>query len=211
MLSFLGGLKGPFRWGSLLYRRWRGNCKWLTDGYASGNHSKGRSVKTTQVVRWVGETSSHCSILFSTLQTSFYYLHSNILRKMFSTPCLCLLPPIPETAIIPYHPADRFDILAAVLENSLLTMNLRPHHFNTLSKSCDLYALDYNLANGIWGTLKDIAQTIHLTADSTCDPHQWLPVYINPYRLQEISMAAPQILYIEAFTQNLLLAATTRW
>jgi len=129
---------------------------------------------------------------------------------MSSTPRLSLLPPIPETAVIPYHPADSFDILAAVLENSFLTMNLRPHHFHTLSKSCDLYALDYNLANGIWGTLKDIARTIHLAADSTCDPHQRLPVYVNPYRLQEINMAAPQILYIEAFTQNLLLAATTR-
>ena len=129
---------------------------------------------------------------------------------MSSTPRLSLLPPIPETAVIPYHPADSFDILAAVLENSFLTMNLRPHHFHTLSKSCDLYALDYNLANGIWGTLKDIARTIHLAADSTCDPHQRLPVYVNPYWLQEINMAAPQILYIEAFTQNLLLAATTR-
>src|ERR1700720_431367 len=128
---------------------------------------------------------------------------------MSSTPRLSLLPPIPETAVIPYHPADSFDILAAVLEISFLTMNLRPHHFHTLSKSCDLYALNYNLANGIWGTLKDIARTIQLTANPTCDSRQRLPVYINPYQRQKINMALPQILYPIIFTQNHLLAATT--
>jgi hypothetical protein len=62
---------------------------------------------------------------------------------------------------------------------------------------------------GIWYLLKDLSCSIHEAADSSINPVDSLPTYLNPNRLNKISMAPLRILMIEGFSQNMLLSATT--
>jgi hypothetical protein len=65
--------------------------------------------------------------------------------------------------------------------------------------------LDFHLAIGIWYLLKDLSRSIH----EAVDPFDTLPTYLNPNRLNKISMAPLRILMIEGFSQNMLLSTTT--
>jgi hypothetical protein len=105
-----------------------------------------------------------------------------------------------------YHP----DTIRYILENSLLTMGLRDHHLHCVSESEDLYSLDFQLATGIWFTLKNISRTIHLAANPLLDPFGDLPGTIDPELLEHIGMPFPAVLSIEKYTQNLLVVMSHR-
>jgi len=105
-----------------------------------------------------------------------------------------------------YHP----DTIRYVLENSLLTMRLRDCHLHCASKSEDLYALDFQLATGLWFTLKNISRTIHLAANPLLDPFTDLPGVVDPELLERIGMPFPAVLSIEKYTQNLLIVMSNR-
>jgi hypothetical protein len=62
---------------------------------------------------------------------------------------------------------------------------------------------------GIWYLLKDLSHSIHKATNTSIDPFKSLPTYLNPNRLNKISMAPPCILIIEGFSQNMLLSTTT--
>lgn len=105
-----------------------------------------------------------------------------------------------------YHP----DTIRYILENSLLTMGLRDCHLHCASKSDNLYALDFQLATGLWFTLKNISRTIHLAANPLLDPFSDLPGTIDPELLERIGMPFPAVLSIEKYTQNLLIVMSNR-
>ena len=121
---------------------------------------------------------------------------------------LAILPAPASTDIVPYNPAYNPDILSNILETSYLTMRLKRHHIHDLSEIHNLYSLDFHLAMGIWYLLKDLSRSIHEAADSSVNPFEILPTYLNPNRLSEIGMVPPRILMIEGFSQNILLSAT---
>src|SRR6266478_6298484 len=105
-----------------------------------------------------------------------------------------------------YHP----DTIHYILENSLLTMRLHDCHLHCASKSEDLYSLDFQLATGLWFTLKNILRTIHLAANPLLDPFSDLPGTVNPELLEHISMHFPAVLSIKKYTQNLLIVVSNR-
>src|SRR5712672_363912 len=105
-----------------------------------------------------------------------------------------------------YHP----DTIHYILENSLLTMRLRDCHLHCASKSEDLYALDFQLATGLWFTLKNISRTIHLAANPLLDPFTDLPGIVDPELLERISMPFLAVLSIEKYMQNLLIVMSNR-
>src|SRR6202451_898327 len=121
---------------------------------------------------------------------------------------LAILPAPTSTDIVPYNSVHNPDILSAILDTSYLTMRLKRHHVHDVSKLHNLYLLDFHLAMGIWYLLKDLSCSIHETADSSIDPFDSLPTYLNPNCLNEIGMAPPHILTIKGFSQNMLLSAT---
>jgi hypothetical protein len=121
---------------------------------------------------------------------------------------LAILPAPTSTDIVPYNSVHNPDILSAILNTSYLTMRLKRHHVHDISELHNLYSLDFHLAMGIWYLLKDLSCSIHKAADSSINPFDSLPTYLNPNRLNKIGMAPPTILMIEGFSQNMLLSAT---
>ena len=111
--------------------------------------------------------------------------------------------------LVPFNPHFNPYMTTAILETSFLTMSLKRHHLHAVSEIHDIYSLDFHLASGIWRVLKDLSRSIHEAADPTVDPFESLPHYVNPNRLREIGMAAPQVLMIEKYSQNMLLSATS--
>jgi len=105
-----------------------------------------------------------------------------------------------------YHP----DTIRYILENSLLTMGLRDCHLHCASQSDNLYALDFQLATGLWFTLKNISRTIHLAANPLLDPFNDLLGTVDPELLARIGMPFPAVLSIEKYTQNLLIIMSNR-
>jgi len=114
-----------------------------------------------------------------------------------------------STELVPFNSHFNPYMTAAILETSFLTMSLKCHHLHAISEIHDIYSLDFHLASGIWCVLKDLSRSIHEAADPTVDPFKLLPHYINPNRLNKIGMAAPQVLMIKKYSQNMLLSATS--
>src|SRR6202046_1177307 len=123
--------------------------------------------------------------------------------------CLAILPAPTSTDIVPYNSVHNPNILSAILNTSYLIMRLKCHHVHDISKLHNLYSLNFHLAMGIWYLLKDLSCSIPETADSSINPVDSLPTYLNPNHLNKISMAPLRILMIEGFSQNMLLSATT--
>jgi hypothetical protein len=111
--------------------------------------------------------------------------------------------------LIPFNPQCNPYMTAAIFETSFLTMRLKCHHLHAISEIYNIYSLDLHLASRIWHVLKDLSRTIHEAADPMVDPFESLPHYFNPHHLSEISMAAPQVLMIKKYSQNMLLSATS--
>jgi len=115
---------------------------------------------------------------------------------------------IPEsTELVPFNPHFNPYMTATILETSFLTMSLKRHHLHAVSEIYNIYSLDFYLASRIWCVLKDLSRSIHEAADPTVDAFESLPHYIHPNHLHEIGMAAPQVLMIEKYSQNMLLSA----
>jgi hypothetical protein len=100
-----------------------------------------------------------------------------------------------------YHP----DAICYVLENSLLTMRLRDCHLHCASKSEGLYGLDFQLATGLWFTLKNISWTIHLATNPLLNPFGDLPGTVDSNLLECIGMPFQAVLSIKKYTQILLI------
>jgi hypothetical protein len=110
-----------------------------------------------------------------------------------------------STALVPYNSSNNSSVLSGLLETSFLTMTLKRHHIHTLSDAYDAFSLDFSVANGLWRVLKDLSRSIQEAADPTLDAFETLSGIIPLRRLEEIGMTAPRILFIERYTQNLLL------
>jgi hypothetical protein len=111
--------------------------------------------------------------------------------------------------LVPFIFEYHLDTICYVLENTLLTMKLHNCHLHCASKSEDLYGLDFQLATGLWFTLKKISSTIHLTTNPLLDPFGDLPGTVDPKLLKQIDMPFPAVLSIEKYTQNLLIVMST--
>jgi hypothetical protein len=138
--------------------------------------------------------------------SSILFIHPHSIMPIHSHLAILLTPT--STDIVLYNFVHNPNILSAILDTSYLTMRLKRHHIHDVSELHNLYSLDFHLAMGIWYLLKDISRPIHKAADSSIDPFNTLPTYLNPNRLNEISMAPLCILMIEGFSQNMLLSAT---
>src|ERR1700735_1388782 len=122
---------------------------------------------------------------------------------------LAILPAPTSMDIVPYNSVHNPDVFSAILDTLYLTMRLKCHHVHNISELHNLYSLNFHLAMGIWYLLKDLSCSIHEAADSSINPVDSLPTYLNPNCLNKISMAPLRILMIEGFSQNMLLSATT--
>ena len=111
--------------------------------------------------------------------------------------------------VVPFNPIPNSSVLHSILESSLLTMTLKCHHIHAISKIHNFHLLNFDLANGIWGVLKDLSCSIHEATDPTLNLFEALPSQLNPTHLREIEMVSLRILQIENFSQNMLLCATT--
>jgi hypothetical protein len=112
--------------------------------------------------------------------------------------------------LVPFVSENHPDTIRYALENSLLTMSLRDYHLHCASDADDLFSLDFQLATGLWFTLKDISRTIQLAANPLLDPFGDLPGTLDPELLERIGMPFPAVLSIEKYTQNLLIVMSTR-
>jgi len=112
--------------------------------------------------------------------------------------------------LVPFVSENHPDTIRYALENSLLTMSLRDYHLHCASDADDLFSLDFQLATGLWFTLKDISRTIQLAANPLLDPFGDLPGTLDPKLLERIGMPFPAVLSIEKYTQNLLIVMSTR-
>jgi len=118
---------------------------------------------------------------------------------------------IPVLTLVPFVSENHPDTIRYALENSLLTMSLRDYHLHCASDADDLFSLDFQLATGLWFTLKDISCTIQLAANPLLDPFGDLPGTLDPELLERIGMGlSPAVLSIEKYTQNLLIVMSTR-
>jgi len=111
---------------------------------------------------------------------------------------------------VPFVSEYHLETIRYILENSLLTMRLCDCHLHCACKSEDLYGLDFQLATGLWFTLKNISQTIHLAANPLLNPFGDLPGTVDPKLLEHIGMPFPAVLSIEKYTQNLLIVMSNR-
>ena len=59
--------------------------------------------------------------------------------------------------LVPFVSKYYLDTIRYILENSLLTIRLHNCHLHCPSKSEELYGLDFQLATGLWFTLKNIS------------------------------------------------------
>jgi hypothetical protein len=114
-----------------------------------------------------------------------------------------------STTLVPYNTVNNSSVISGLLETSFLTMALKRHHIHTLSDAYDTFSLDFDVANGLWSVLKDLSQSIREATDPTLDTFETLSGIIPAKRLQEIGMGAPRILFIERYTQNLLLCSSS--
>ena len=112
--------------------------------------------------------------------------------------------------LVPFVSENHPDTIRYALKNSLLTMSLQDYHLHCASDADNLYSLDFQLATGLWFTLKDISRTIQLAANPLLDPFGDLPGTLNPELLDRIGMPFPAVLSIEKYTQNLLIVMSTR-
>jgi hypothetical protein len=112
--------------------------------------------------------------------------------------------------LVPFVSEYHLDTICYILENFLLTMGLHYCHLHCSSKSENLYALNFQLATGLWFTLKNISSTIHLTANPLLNPFGDLPSTVNPELLKHIGMPFLAVLSIEKYTQNLLIVMCNR-
>src|SRR6202050_3173057 len=138
--------------------------------------------------------------------SSILFIHPPSIMPVQSR--LTILPAPTSTDIVPYNSVHNPNILSAILNTSYLIMRLKHHHVHDISELHNLYSLDFHLAMGIWYLLKDLSCSIHEATDSSIDPFDTLPTYLNPNHLNEIGMAPLRILIIEGFSQNMLLSAT---
>src|ERR1700683_4909265 len=138
---------------------------------------------------------------------SILFIHSHSIMPIHSR--LAILPAPTSTDIVPYNSVHNPDILSAILDTSYLTMRLKRHHVHDVSELHNLYSLDFHLAMGIWYLLKDLSHSIHEAANTSINPFELLPTYLNPNCLNKIGMVPPRILMIKGFSQNILLSTTT--
>jgi hypothetical protein len=114
-----------------------------------------------------------------------------------------------STTLVPYNITNNSSVLSGLLETLFLTMALKRHHIHTFSDAYDTFSLDFDVANGLWHVLKDLSRSIQEAANLTLDAFETLSGIIPMRRLEEIGMATPRILFIERYTQNLLLCGSS--
>jgi len=105
--------------------------------------------------------------------------------------CLLPLDGYSGLDLVPFISENHLDTIRYALENSLLTMNLCNYHLHCASDADDLFSLDFQLATGLWFTLKDISRTIQLAANPLLDPFGDLPGTLDPELLNRIGMPFP--------------------
>jgi hypothetical protein len=111
--------------------------------------------------------------------------------------------------LIPFISENHPDAICYALENSLLTMSLHSCHLHCASDADDLFSLNFQLATGLWFTLKYISRTIQLAANPLLDPFRDIPGTLDPELLDRICMPFPAVLSIKKYTQNLLIVMST--
>jgi hypothetical protein len=124
--------------------------------------------------------------------------------------CLLPLDGYSGLDLVPFVSENHPDTIRYALKNSLLTMSLCDYHLHCTSDANDLFSLDFQLATGLWFTIKDISHTIQLAANPLLDPFGDLPCTLDPELLNRISMPFPTVLSIEKYTQNLLIVMSAR-
>ena len=112
--------------------------------------------------------------------------------------------------LIPFVSKNHPDAIRYTLKNSLLTMSLHNYHLHCASNTNDLFSLNFQLATGLWFTIKDISRTIQLAANPLLNPFGDLLGTLDPELLDRIGMPFPTILSIKKYTQNLLIIMSTQ-
>ena len=91
----------------------------------------------------------------------FLHHHSNSFLSHYSTMPMqsrILAPPFASSVdVVPFNSISNSSILRGILESSFLTMTLKRHHIHAISEIHNFHSLNFDLANGIWGVLKDLS------------------------------------------------------